>query len=145
MDLSFSPEHLAFRDEVREFIRTAMPPHLQAKAAVDGHFEMDEVMEWHKILYKKGWVAPHWPAEHGGPKLDVAGRFILTEELELSGAPTLSPFGLTMVGPLLIQFGTEAQKQRILKPMARSYCSPAVAPLGCWPTTMRIVSTGLTG
>jgi alkylation response protein AidB-like acyl-CoA dehydrogenase len=114
MDLSFSPEHLAFRDDVREFIRTSLPPRLAAKAAIDGHFEMDEVMEWHKILYKKGWVAPNWPAEHGGPELDVAGRFILTEELELSGAPTLSPFGLTMVGPLLIQFGSDAQKKRFL-------------------------------
>lgn len=114
MDLSFSPEHLAFRDEVRAFIQSAMPPPIAAKAAVDGHFEMDEVMEWHKILYRKGWVAPHWPREVGGPGLDVASRFILSEELELAGAPALSPFGLSMVGPLLIQFGSDAQRSRFL-------------------------------
>jgi len=114
MDLSFSPEHLAFREEVRAFIAEAMPPHLREKAAVDGHFEHHEIMEWHRILFRKGWAAPHWPVEHGGPGLDVASRFILTEELELAGAPTLSPFGLSMVGPLLIQFGTDAQKQRFL-------------------------------
>ncbi|HEY4117794.1 MAG TPA: acyl-CoA dehydrogenase family protein [Byssovorax sp.] len=114
MDLSFTTEELAFRDEVRAWIASAMPPHLRAKADVDAHFEHDEVMEWHKILYAKGWVAPHWPAEHGGPGLDVTRRFILTEELELSGAPTLSPFGLVMVGPLLVQFGTDAQKKRFL-------------------------------
>jgi alkylation response protein AidB-like acyl-CoA dehydrogenase len=114
MDLSFQPEHLRFRDEVREFIRTALPPHLREKAAVDGNFTHHEVMEWHKILYEKGWVAPHWPREWGGPGLDVTRRFILTEELELSGAPTLSPFGLSMVGPLIIQFGSEAQKKRFL-------------------------------
>ncbi len=114
MDLSFQPEHLRFREEVRDFIRTALPPHLREKAAVDGNFTHHEVMEWHKILYEKGWAAPHWPREWGGPGLDVTSRFILTEELELSGAPTLSPFGLSMVGPLLIQFGTEAQKQRFL-------------------------------
>jgi alkylation response protein AidB-like acyl-CoA dehydrogenase len=114
MDMSFSAEHIAFRDEVRAFIQTAMPPHLREKAAVDGHFEHAEIMEWHRILHKKGWAAPHWPREHGGPGLDVASRFILSEELELAGAPTLSVFGLSMVGPLLIEFGTEAQKRRFL-------------------------------
>ncbi len=114
MDMSFRPEDLAFREEVRAWIQEAMPPALRAKAEVDAHFEHLEVMEWHKILFKKGWVAPHWPKELGGPGLDVTRRFILTEELELAGAPGLSPFGLSMVGPLLIQFGTPAQKQRFL-------------------------------
>jgi alkylation response protein AidB-like acyl-CoA dehydrogenase len=113
MDLSFTPEQLGFRDEVRQFIAT-MPPHLKAKAAIDSHFEMSETMEWHRLLFKRGWVAPHWPVEVGGSGLDAARRFILSEELELSGAPALSPFGLSMVGPLLIQFGTDAQKQRFL-------------------------------
>ncbi|MEO7095441.1 MAG: acyl-CoA dehydrogenase family protein, partial [Polyangiales bacterium] len=114
MDLSFTADELAFRDEVRSWIRTAMPAHLKAKADVDAHFEMDETMEWHKILFQKGWIAPHWPKEVGGPGLDVTRRFILTEELELAGAPQLSPFGLSMVGPLLIQFGNDAQKKRYL-------------------------------
>ncbi|UQA60328.1 acyl-CoA dehydrogenase family protein [Polyangium aurulentum] len=114
MDLSFTPEQSAFRDEVRAWLRTAMPAHIREKAAIDAHFEHDEIMEWHRILHRKGWVAPHWPAEWGGPGLDVARRFILTEELELAGAPALSPFGLSMVGPLLMQFGTEAQKKRFL-------------------------------
>ncbi len=114
MDLSFTPDELTFRAEARAWIYSAMPPHIREKAAVDGHFEMDEIMEWHRVLYAKGWVAPHWPKEVGGPGLDVTRRFILTEELELAGAPALSPFGLSMVGPLLIQFGNEAQKQRFL-------------------------------
>jgi alkylation response protein AidB-like acyl-CoA dehydrogenase len=114
MDLSFEPEHLRFRDEVREFLRTALPPHLAEKAAVDGNFSHHEIMEWHRILHGRGWAAPHWPVEHGGPGLDVTKRFILTEELELSGAPTVSPFGLFMVGPLIIQYGSEAQKRRFL-------------------------------
>src|SRR5262252_8850479 len=114
MDLSFAPEHVAFREEVREWLRTAMPPHIRDKAAVDGNFDMAEVMEWHQILYRKGWVAPHWPKEYGGPGLDVTRRFILTEELELAGAPLLSPFGLSMVGPLIMQFGNDAQKKRYL-------------------------------
>ena len=114
MDLSFTPAQRAFREEVRAWIKSALPPHLAAKAAADAHFEMPEVMEWHRILAARGWVAPHWPKEHGGPGLDATERFILVEELELAGAPFLSPFGLAMVGPLLIQFGTDAQKQRFL-------------------------------
>ena len=114
MDMSFSPEHLAFREEVRAWIEQAMPPAIKAKAQVDGNFSQDEVMEWHKILYAKGWVAPHWPKEVGGPGLDATSRFILVEELELAGTPSLSPFGLVMVGPLLIQFGSDEQKQRYL-------------------------------
>lgn len=114
MDLSFTAEQEAFRDEVRSFIAGALPPYLAAKAAVDGHFEHHEVMEWHQILFRKGWVAPHWPQEVGGTGWDAARRFIFSEELEKAGAPTLSPFGLSMVGPLIIQFGSEAQKARFL-------------------------------
>ena len=81
MDLSFTPEQIAFREEVRRFLRDAMPPHIAEKAAVDAHFEMSEVMEWHRVLYRQGWVAPHFPAEHGGPGLDVTRRFLLTERV----------------------------------------------------------------
>jgi alkylation response protein AidB-like acyl-CoA dehydrogenase len=114
MDFSFSREHLAFRDEVRAWVAEALPPHLRAKAEVDAYFEMPEVMEWHKILARKGWAAPHWPVEHGGTGWDPARRFLFNEELELAGAPGLSPFGLAMVGPLIIQFGNPAQKARFL-------------------------------
>lgn len=114
MDLSFTPEQEAFREEVRSWLRSAMPPHIAAKAEVDANFTMDEVMEWHHVLYERGWVAPHWPKEHGGPGWDAAQRFLFTEEVEKVGAPLLSPFGLAMVGPLLIQFGSDAQKKRYL-------------------------------
>jgi len=114
MEMTFAPEHRAFREEVRAWLKEGMPPHIRAKAEVDAQFSQDEVMQWHRVLYRKGWVAPHWPKEHGGPGLDVTSRFILAEELELAGAPHLSVFGLSMVGPLLMQFGNEAQKQRFL-------------------------------
>lgn len=114
MDLSFSPDDLRFRDEVRAWLGEAMPAGIRAKAEVDAHFEMEEVMQWHRILYGKGWVAPHWPTKFGGPGLSPTQRFILTEELELAGAPSLSPFGLSMVGPAIMQFGTPEQQQRFL-------------------------------
>lgn len=114
MDLSFSSDDLRFRDEVRAWIAESLPADLRAKADVDAHFDMEEVMRWHKILYAKGWVAPHWPTKFGGPGLPPTRRFILTEELELAGTPSLSPFGLSMVGPAIMQFGTPEQQQRFL-------------------------------
>jgi alkylation response protein AidB-like acyl-CoA dehydrogenase len=114
MDMSFSAEQIAFREEVRAWIRSAMPPAIREKAEVDGNFEIKEIMQWHKTLYEKGWVAPHWPKQYGGPGWDATERFIFSEEVELSGAPGLSPFGLFMVGPLIIQFGSDAQKERFL-------------------------------
>jgi alkylation response protein AidB-like acyl-CoA dehydrogenase len=114
VDLAFSTAHDAFRAEVRAFLAAEMPPALRAKADIDAHFEHDEVMQWHRILFRKGWVAPHWPREYGGSGLDATSRFILNEELEAAGAPGLSPFGLSMVGPAIIEFGTDAQKQRFL-------------------------------
>ena len=80
MDLSFSPDDLAFREEVRAWIRTDMPPDLAAIAAVDGHFDHAAGMRWHELLFAKGWVAPHWPKEHGGPGLSATRRIILTQE-----------------------------------------------------------------
>ncbi|MGD8860696.1 MAG: acyl-CoA dehydrogenase family protein [Myxococcales bacterium] len=114
MDLSFTPEQEAFRQEVRTWIREAMPANIAEKAAQHAHFDPDEIQQWHGILAERGWAAPHWPVEHGGAGLDPTRRFILGEELVMAGAPDLSPFGIRMVGPLIIQFGTDAQKQRFL-------------------------------
>jgi alkylation response protein AidB-like acyl-CoA dehydrogenase len=114
MDLTFTDEEQAFRAEVREWIAEALPPELRAKADADAPFEHGEVVQWHKILAQKGWIAPNWPAAHGGTGWDPTRRFLFTEELELSGTPLLSPFGLSMVGPLIIQFGNDAQKKRFL-------------------------------
>ncbi|HSJ95441.1 MAG TPA: acyl-CoA dehydrogenase family protein [Myxococcota bacterium] len=114
MDLAYSPEQLAFRKEVRQWIQDAMPASIKAKAEGGGHFEHEEQMEWHKILYAKGWVAPQWPKEVGGTGWDIGRRHIFGEELVRANAPQLSPFGLMMVGPLLIQFGTPEQKARFL-------------------------------
>ncbi|RIL05510.1 MAG: pimeloyl-CoA dehydrogenase large subunit [Proteobacteria bacterium] len=114
MDLSYTPEQIEFRREVRAWIESAMPAHLKSKARGAGHYEHAEVMEWHKILYAKGWIAPHWPKEVGGPGWNIAQRHIFGEELVRANAPQLSPFGLGMVGPLLIQYGTDEQKKRFL-------------------------------
>ena len=105
MDLTFSAEDEAFRQEVRSWLSTAMPPEMREKAAANHHFSMPEIMEWHKILHAKGWVAPNWPEQFGGPGFSATQRFIFMEEMERAGSPGLSPFGLVMVGPLIQRFG----------------------------------------
>jgi alkylation response protein AidB-like acyl-CoA dehydrogenase len=114
MDLSFSPEDEAFRREVAGFIREALPAELADKAEIDAPFSMDDIMRWHRILFQRGWVAWGWPKKFGGPGLSPTQRFILTEELELAGTPQLSPFGLMMVAPAIMQFGTPEQQARFL-------------------------------
>ncbi|MCX4242597.1 acyl-CoA dehydrogenase family protein [Paraliomyxa miuraensis] len=114
MDLSFSAEDQAFAQEVRAFLAEALPSDIRAKAEIDAPFDPEETMRWHRILFDKGWVAPGWPERFGGPGLSATQRFILTEELELAGTPPLSPFGLKMVGPAIMQFGTPEQQQRFL-------------------------------
>ncbi|MEM6704931.1 MAG: acyl-CoA dehydrogenase family protein [Acidobacteriota bacterium] len=114
MDMTFTAEDEAFRQEIRDFIETAMPPHIKTKADGSGDFTHEETVEWHRILADKGWAAPAWPEEHGGPGWDVTQRFIFTDECVAANTPGLSPFGLGMVGPLIIQYGTDEQKERFL-------------------------------
>ena len=114
MDMRFSDEDLAFRDEVREWLGQAMPPEIKRKADLGATFSFEETKEWHSILFQKGWIAPAWPKEYGGPGWNVTHRFIFGEECIRANAPLPSLFGLGMVGPLLLQFGTEEQKSRFL-------------------------------
>jgi alkylation response protein AidB-like acyl-CoA dehydrogenase len=114
MNLTFTEEEEAFRREVRAWIQDAMPAEMRERAAGSGRFTPEDSATWHRILYEKGWVAPHWPKEVGGTGWDAARRFIFNEEMESAGAPQLSVFGLSMVGPLIISFGTDAQKKRFL-------------------------------
>jgi len=114
MDLSYTPEQDQFREEVRSWIAEAMPATMKKHAEDGANFEHSEVMEWHKILYAKGWAAPGWPEEVGGTGWDVAQRSIFQEECVRANAPALSPFGLAMVGPLIIQYGNDEQKKRFL-------------------------------
>jgi len=114
MDLNYSQEELAFRDEVRTWLQANLPAELRHKVATYQHITKDDLMRWHRILAKKGWIAPAWPKEWGGTGWNVVQRYIFEEELGYSGSPPLIPFGLSMCAPVLLQFGTEAQKKRFL-------------------------------
>lgn len=108
--MPFSAADETFRQEVRDFIAENLPKDVQRKVLSGEQVHKDDYMRWHKALAKKGWVAPNWPVEHGGCDWTAVQRFIFDDEAGLAGAPRLSGFGLGMVGPVLMQFGTEEQK-----------------------------------
>jgi alkylation response protein AidB-like acyl-CoA dehydrogenase len=114
MDLNYSPEELAFRDEVQAWLRENLPDDLRQKVSSYQELGREELLRWHRILAKKGWVAPDWPVEWGGTGWNVVQRDIFEEECSYAGTPPLVPFGLRMCAPVLLRFGTEAQKQRFL-------------------------------
>lgn len=112
MDISFSAEHEAFRDEVRRFLDQALTDELRdAQRFCPGIFlDREHNIVWHRILYRKGWIAPSWPKEYGGTGWDLTQRYIWSTETTLAGAPSLAPMGLGMCGPMLIGHGTEEQR-----------------------------------
>jgi len=116
MDLSFSKEELAFRDEVREFVAKNLTADARRgqKLSPSAIPEKTVFGSWHAALYKRGWVAPYWPKEYGGAGWTPAQRYIYESELARAGAPRLLPFGIHMVGPVIIKFGTQVQKDHYL-------------------------------
>jgi alkylation response protein AidB-like acyl-CoA dehydrogenase len=117
MDLTYSPEETAFRDEVRAWIRDNVDPAARDKVLNYRELSKEDLLGWHRTLAKKGWVAPHWPKEWGGTDWTVVQRYIFEEECGAAGTPLIVPFGVRMCAPVLLRFGTEAQKQRFLPRM----------------------------
>jgi alkylation response protein AidB-like acyl-CoA dehydrogenase len=117
MDLNYSPDEAAFRDEVRAWIGANLPRELRDKVLNYRELSKDDLLSWHKTLAKKGWIAPHWPKEWGGTDWTVVQRYIFEEECGAAGCPPIVPFGVRMCAPVLLRFGTDAQKQRFLPRM----------------------------
>jgi len=114
MDLNDAPEEIAFRDHVRGWLAENLPEELRDRGLGYDHYSRDDLMRWHRILAKQGWIAPAWPQEWGGTGWNPVQRYIFEEECGYAGAPPLIPFGLAMCGPVLIHFGTPEQKSRFL-------------------------------
>jgi alkylation response protein AidB-like acyl-CoA dehydrogenase len=114
MDLRFTPEERAFRDEVRAFIRDHLPPDTRERMRLGYGPRKQDVVGWQRILNQRGWAALSWPKEWGGPGWTAVQRMIFIEENQAAPAPELLSFNITMLGPVLVQFGTEAQKRRFL-------------------------------
>ncbi|MDP3855492.1 acyl-CoA dehydrogenase family protein [Phenylobacterium sp.] len=112
MHVAWSPEDLAFRDEVRAFLDAELTPAMrretQLMTSVYAPHELS--MSWQAILHARGWAAPAWPVEHGGCGWTAAQRYIFASEMAAAGAPPLSPMGIGMCGPVLIGHGTPEQK-----------------------------------
>ena len=116
MDLNFSKEDLAFRDEVRGFIAEAFDDELQAamKNTRAGYLPKHLHVRWQKKLHEKGWLAPNWPVEHGGAGFTPGQKYMFEAEMAVAGCPMTIPFGPRMVAPVIMKFGSEEQKKRFL-------------------------------
>lgn len=118
MDLNFTPAEQAFREEVRAFLSTKLPSEIRAKVLNGVRVSKEDTIRWHRIIHEHGWGAPNWPKEFGGTGWGPVEQFVFEEECAASGAPPLLPFGLKMVGPVIMAFGNSAQKQRFLPRIA---------------------------
>jgi alkylation response protein AidB-like acyl-CoA dehydrogenase len=114
MDLKFTPEEEAFRVRVHTFLTNHLPERLSRKVKGGKRLKKVDMQEWHAILNRQGWLASHWPVEHGGPGWTVVERFIFENESALAGAPRIVPFGVSMLAPVLIKYGSESQKRHWL-------------------------------
>jgi alkylation response protein AidB-like acyl-CoA dehydrogenase len=114
MNLDLNAEETAFRDEVRRFIAANLPRAIAEKVENQRRLEKEDHLLWQRALYRKGWIAPHWPKEHGGTGWTPVQRYLFQQECALGYAPRLIPFGLAMVGPVIVEFGTPEQKAKYL-------------------------------
>jgi acyl-CoA dehydrogenase len=116
VNLDLTPEDLAFRDEVRGFLEEALTPELRqaGRRATSVFMDKQFSLAWQKILHQRGWVAPSWPVEYGGPGWNEMQRHIFAAECARAGAPSLAPMGLRMVGPVIMGYGTPEQKAHYL-------------------------------
>jgi len=123
MDLRFTPEENAFRAEVRAFLHSALPPTIRAKMVEGRNLAKDDIVTWQRVLNAKGWAVPAWPKEWGGTGWGPVKTYLFRDELQQAPAPDPLPFGVSMVGPVIIAFGNEPQKRRYL---------PRIANLDDW-------------
>jgi alkylation response protein AidB-like acyl-CoA dehydrogenase len=114
MDFEISAENRAFRQEVRAFIAAELPEEIARRGQHDYHSARDDVRRWMRILNRKGWGAPHWPANLGGSDWSPLRKYIFQDEIRRARAPVLDRCALDLLGPVLCAFGSPAQQQRFL-------------------------------
>jgi alkylation response protein AidB-like acyl-CoA dehydrogenase len=123
MDLRFTEEERAFRQEVRSFIQEHLPRSIHDKMLEHRSLTKEEVVAWQRILNRRGWATPSWPKEWGGPGWTAVQRYIFLDELHQFPAPEPVSFNVSMIGPVIGTFGTAEQKARLL---------PRIANLDDW-------------
>ncbi len=118
MDLRFTAEEIAFRDEVRAFFRSEIPQAIRDKVSAGRHLSKQDIVTSQRILHARGWAVPHWPVQWGGQNWTPVQRYIFNTEMQSEAVPPPLPFGAQMVGPVLYTFGNAAQQQRFLPRIA---------------------------
>ena len=114
MDLSFTAEELAFRDEARRFFRTEVPERIRAKLRDGEHLTKEEMVTSQRVLNARGWATPNWPVAWGGQAWSPVQVYLYQDEMQQAHVPSPIAFNTSMVGPVIAQFGNDAQKRRFL-------------------------------
>lgn len=114
MDLSYTEQELAFREDVRDFLAEHLDPQVAQKVRTGRELTKAEMEGWHATLHARGWLAQNWPKSHGGAEWTAVQRFIYEEEAARASAPRIVPFGLSMLAPVLMEFGSKEQQDRWL-------------------------------
>ena len=119
MDYRFTDEEESFRQEIQEFLRAELP---EEKAQNEDEAGTDEkwvfARQFQKKLASRGWLVPHWPKEYGGSAMGIMEQVVMREEMSYARAPLLDIFGVSMIGPVLMMYGTEEQKKQHLPGIA---------------------------
>jgi pimeloyl-CoA dehydrogenase large subunit len=118
MDLRYTPEEIAFRDDLRKFFRSEIPAAIRRKVSEGRAPDRDDYVTSQRILHAKGLAVPNWPIQWGGQDWSPVQRYIYIEELQAAAVPQPLGFNVNMVGPVIATFGSDAQKQRFLPPTA---------------------------
>lgn len=114
MDLSFTQEERAFREEARRFFRSDVPERIRNKVAAGEHLSKADIVTSQRILNARGWAVPTWPVEWGGQPWSPVQIYLYQDEMQQANVPPPIAFNVTMVGPVISQFGNEEQKHRFL-------------------------------
>ena len=120
MNVEFTAEELTFQDEVRAFMQNDFPAEYRTKIDANVRLSKEEIVDWQKILYRKGWAAPSWPEEYGGTGWSQIQNHIFANEMGAVGAPEPVPFGMKMVAPIIMAYGNDEQKARFLPDILES-------------------------
>lgn len=114
MHLEFTAEEQGFREDVRRFLHERLPADISDKVHGGCELTRDDYLMWQRRLYERGWGAMNWPVQFGGTGWNAVQQYIFEEEAALAGAPRLIPFGLKMVAPVLMAYGSAAQQLKFL-------------------------------
>lgn len=120
MDLAFTMQERAFREEVRQFLHDNVPPDTRRRLAEERRISKTEMVRWWRILNRKGWGVTHWPKQYGGTGWNSVQNYIFHSELQMYPAPTPLASGVSMVGPVIYTFGNETQKSYHLPRIANA-------------------------